>query len=367
MIQRCIYYFTIVLVFTSCSEKDNFQENFKEFDLKFEESKVLNDGIGFFQKPDKIELVSDSMIIAFSGFSGLSIYNISNNNQVGYIDPIKNPKRALLFSSFDANDFPNIYLLEAKQNKIHVYNFEEKRYVDVISLELEEGTSIRSFGGKFKSYKSEFYVELNPEGTSMLDPDYYKNSGKFLGVFNKNGSLKSRVIEYPNELTNNKGYFIPANYYDFDIYDDKLFICFPFEKLIRVYDINSTFDNYQSISFPSLDYMELDLINIPIRFHPQDFPINDRQISSRIRDLVIDEDELFLSFGINDNKSKDRWREFTSLFKLDLKTMKWNVQSQPHDIFDFGIFVGSSNEKLVYLDAALNTKDDKFINLAELD
>lgn len=362
MIQRCILFAFYMIGVFSCNVKEN-NIDYEKFEVFINNSTRINESKGFFHKPEKVQLVSDSIIVAFSGFSGVSIYSLTGD-QLEFIDPKKHQKRVLFFSSFDASDFPNIYFLEAKQNKVYVYNFDSREFIDEIALHMEEGTSIRAIGGKFKSHNKQFYIELNPEGTPMLDPDYYKNSGAFLGVFDSEGALERRVIEYPSQLVNPKGYFVPANYYSFDIVDDKLYICFPFEKIIRVYNIKSDFSGYDQITFPEPEYMELDLINIPNKFHPQEISVENRQISARVNDLIVQNSNLYLSFALNDNKYNDRYRVYTSVFKLDMAEMKWLVQRDPIDYFDIGVFAGVLNEDLVYVDASVVIKDDKFINKA---
>ncbi|KEO74349.1 hypothetical protein [Anditalea andensis] len=230
---------------------------------------------------------------------------------------------------------------------------------------MERGTSIRVLGGKFKSYKNKLYIELNPEGTSFLDPDYYKKSANFLGVYNSKGSLESRILKYPDELINPKGYFVPANYYSFDIFEEELYICFPFEYIIRIYDVNSDFSNFSRIPIPQLDYMDLDLIYMPHKFNPDEISVQNRQISARVNGLIVDENNLYLSVALNDNINTDRFRTYSSVFKYDLKEKKWMVQRDPIDYFDLGVFAGSLNEEL-YLDAALIIKDNKFVNKASI-
>lgn len=346
----------------SCSNNNEFQVEFEKFELIVDETKGINDDLGFFQKPDKVQLAGDSIIIAFSGYSGVSIYTISDGNQIDFINPRSNPKRSLLFSSFDASNFPKIYLLEARQNKIFVYDFIKREFVEEIPLNLDKGASLRISGGKFKFFNGLFYVELNPEGTPLLDSNYYKDSGKFIGVYDAEGALQHRIIDYPIQLTDPLGYIVPANYYAFDFGQDKMYICFPFEKFIRVYDLNSGFDNYQTLPIPRPDYMELDLIYLPNKFYPSEIPVQERQISARVNDLIVQEDKLLLSFAINDNKNNDRFREFSALFQLDLNDMKWRIQNEPIDSFDLGTFAGLSNGRFLYLDASVTIKDDKFIN-----
>ncbi|SNS66626.1 hypothetical protein SAMN06295967_11590 [Belliella buryatensis] len=363
MIQRCIFCFSLI-GFLSCNVKDDDQVNFKEFELKIEESKISNDKIGFFQKPDKSQLVSDSLIVSVGGFSGISIYNLNNGEQIDFVNTLSDPKRSLIFSTFDASEFPDIYLLESKRKMIYVYNFEEKEFTQTFRLGLDESTSIPLFGGKFKKYRDNFYIELNAVETSLLDPEYYRKSGEFMGVFDTEGKQIKRVIRYPKQMTHPEGHFIPNNYYSFDIYEDRLYICFPFEKEIRVYDINEDFEKYESIPLPLKGYMTLDLIEIPEKFNPQLIPIEQRQISARVSNLIVESGKLYLFFAINDNKQNEFYRVFCSLYQLDLEEVKWNVQKNHIDLYEFGEFIGVSGEKLVYLDASLKNKDNKFINLA---
>jgi hypothetical protein len=368
MIQRCIFNFALIAFLSwACKYDEEKNVEYLKFELDLETSIKLGENFGFFQKADKIDLVSDSVIIAFSSLSGLAIYNLFNGEQIDFIDPRSSPKRTLFFSSFDSNNFPDIYLLEPRQNKVFVYNYYEKEIVKEIPLNLELGTSIRVFGGKFISYQDTFYIELNPVGTPMLDPDYYKNSGKFIGVFDSEGNLTRRIVDYPEQLTNPMGYFVPANYYSFDFYNDEMFICFPFEKFIRVYELNAGFEKYESIPLPKLDYMTLDLINIPEKFNPRLIPVETRQISARVSNLLVDDGKLYLSFAINDNEKTDRYREFISVFQLDLNEMKWEVQDKLVDIYDLGEFAGVSFEKLVFFDSFLKTKDEKFVNLVRME
>lgn len=362
MIQRCIFCFSLI-GFLSCNVKDDDQVNFKEFELKIEESKILNDRIGFFQKPSKSQIVSDSLIISVGGFSGISIYNIKNGEQIDYVNTLSDPKRSLLFSTFDASDFPDVFFLESKRKMIYHYNFNEKDFIKTIQLELGENTSIPVFGGKFKKYRDHFYIELNAAETSLLDAEYYRKSGEFMGVFDTEGEQIKRVIQYPRQMTYPKGHFVPDNYFSFDIYEDKLYICFPFEKHIRVYDLKGDFEKHESIPLPLKDYMDLDLIEIPEKFNPRSTPIEQRQISAIVKNLHIENEKLFLFFGINDNEQNEFYREFCSLFELDLDKITWSVQKTHIDIGEFGEFVGVSGRKLVYFDAALINKDNKFINL----
>jgi hypothetical protein len=366
MIQRCIFYL-IMFCFLSCEVNNNHYINFEKIDIKVVESIRLIDKINFFQMPFKSQMVSDSLIVSVSGFSGLSIYNMFDGQQVDFINTRSDPKRPLFFSTFDACDFPNIYLLEAKQKMIYVYNFDKKEFVQIIPIDLEVGTSTPLMGGKFKKYQNEFYIELNSEKTSLIDPDYYNSSGKFMGIFDSWGGLKKRVIQYPKHLTHPEGYFVPDNYYSFDVFNDKLYICFPFEKVIRVYELKGNFQKYESIPLPILDNITLDLINISEKFNPQLIPIEERQISARVRNLIADSEKLYLSFAINDNEKTDRYREFISVFQLDLNDMKWKVQDKPVDVFDLGEFAGVSGERLVFFDSFLKTKDEKFVNLVMME
>lgn len=364
MIQRCILYI-LFFGFFSCKVANEDQIDFDEFDLNVEDVKVINDKLGFFQKPEKSQFVSDSLIVSVGGFSGISIYNLNNGEQIDFVNTLSDPKRSLIFSTFDATDFPDIYLLESKRKMVYHYNFDDKEFVKAINLGLDESTSVPVFGGKFKKYQDDFYIELNAAETSLLDAEYYRKAGKFLGVFDSNGKQVRRVIEYPKEITDSRKHFVPDNYYSFDIYDDKLYICFPFEKFIRVYNLNENFETYESIHLPLKDYMELDLIGIPKKFDPKLIPIEQRQVSARVSDLlIVERGKLYLFFAINDNKQNEFYREFSSLFELDLDKSMWRVQITPVDLYEFGEFVGVSGKKLVYFDAALINKDNKFINLA---
>ncbi|MCH7398762.1 hypothetical protein MM236_12225 [Belliella sp. DSM 107340] len=350
--------------FLSCNVKDDDRIDFDEFDLNVEDVKVVNDKLGFFQKPEKSQLVSDSIIVSVGGFSGISIYNLKNGEQIDFVNTLSDPRRSLIFSTFDATDFPDIYLLESKRKMVYHYNFDDKEFVKAINLGLDESTSVPVFGGKFKKYQDHFYIELNAAETSLLDAEYYKKAGEFMGVFDAVGKQIKRVILYPKQMTHPKGHFVPSNYYSFDIYDEKLYICFPFEKYIRVYDLRGDFETFESISLPLNDYMELDLIGIPKKFDPHLIPIEQRQVSARVSNLIVERGKLYLFFAIKDNKQNEFYRVFCSLYQLDLEEEKWSVQKNHIDLYEFGEFIGVSGEKLVYLDAAMVTKDEKYINLA---
>lgn len=366
MIQRCILYF-LIIGFISCNVKESDQLFFKELESKIEKSKVLVDKIGFFQMVEKSQLVSDSLLISISGFSGISIYNIISGEQIDFVNTISDPKRSLIFSSFDASEFPDIYLLESKRKMIYVYNFDKKTFTRSFRLDLDNITAIPIFGGNFKVHQDKFFIELNTEGTSLLDSEYYKKTGNFIGVFDINGKQIKRVIKYPKELTHPKYHFVPNNYHYFNIDGSKLYICFPFEKSIRVYDLNGDYEKYSLIPLPIKENMTLDLIEIPQQFNPQLIPVEQRQISAKVTNLIVENGSLYLSFGINENEKIDQFRKFVTVFQLELEQMNWSIQKENFDVFELGEFVGLSQDKFVFFDSFLKTKDEKVINFVTLE
>ncbi|MGY6521352.1 MAG: hypothetical protein ACXIUD_06455 [Mongoliitalea sp.] len=358
----------IILVSFSCGVKEEKSDQINFFDTTVEINTEVYDSIGFFQKPDQLELISDSLLIGFSSFSGFSIYQLQSGIQLDYVDFKREGLRNYFFSAFDARSFPLVYFLEPKRKTVVLYDVQKKQLVNSVNLDLSEENSIRALGGKFKVYNNEFFIELEPLGVPMLDVKYYEKSGKFLGIFGEDGGQKRKVLEYPKEMRDSSFFFIPANYYSFDIYNDQLFICFPFERKIRIYSLNSDFKEYSSIDLPEIKHIDLALQKIPTKFHPKDYPIEQRLIAPRADKLLVSKGgDIYLSLVMNDNNNSDRFREYVTVWKYDASHQSWSALKDPVDYFDLGNFAGVSNGLLYFFDAAVIAKDEKFINAIRME
>lgn len=359
-------YCAVILIFLncfSCGVDKGDHEIIDFFDTALEINAKVYDSIGFFQKPNQLDIVSDSLLIAFSNLSGLSIYHLHTGNQLDFIDFKQGQVRNYFFSAFDAKNYPLIYFLEPRKKAVVIYNAEEKQVIRLVNLELDKENSIRVIGGKFKVYNNEYFVELEPSGIPMIDVNYYKKSDRFLGVFGENGSQKRKILEYPKAMKDPAFFFIPANYYSFDIFNEQLFICFPFEKHIKVFDLNSDFKDYRTIKLPELESVDLSMQKIPTKFHPKDYPIEQRLIGPIADKLLISENgQIYLSLVINDNINSDRFREYVTVWRYDTFQGIWSVLKEPVDYFDLGNFAGVDGDLLYFFDAAVVSKDEKYIN-----
>lgn len=341
--------------------------------LVFIDSTKIIESNGFLLRPSNVTLINDSLVGIESRFSkGIWIFNMKSGLEENSIidqailgTPI-NPTKA------DWTEYPTLYMLNGVTEIILEIQF-TKNQNDPVSklnktkLHLPDGARIMPDARSFWKKENDFFVELAPINTFKSSNQFYKNSGKFIGVFDKSGKFKYRLLNYPKSLTDLNGFLEPGPTYSSGIINNSnLAISFPSEKNLIIYKGSTLYKDSTTVNFPKSHYFNFNL------------PILDQEVSNGIGpkennatphyfgEIKSDGDNIYLQSFMKDNENLEKWRLTSNILQYNLAKKKWTESINPIDFFDMGELVGALNDTLYFVDAGMIKKDEKYIKRAIL-
>ncbi|WPR74637.1 hypothetical protein [Algoriphagus sp. NG3] len=342
-------------------------------ELVFIDSIKIVESSGFLSRPSNGFLINDSLLGIESRHSkGVWIINTASGlEENSLIDqsilgtPI-NPTKV------DWTAYPTIFMLNGVTD--HIYEVQlSKNENDLISklnktkLDLPKGTRIMPDARSFWRKDNDFFVELAPINTFKSSNQFYKNSGKFIGVFDKTGKYKYRFLHYPKSLTDLNGFLEPGPTYSSGIINNSnLAISFPTERKLIIYKESTSYEDSITVNFPKSKYFNFNL------------PILDQEVSNGIGpkennpaphyfgEIKSDGNNVYLQSFMKDNENLEKWRLTSNILKYDIAKKEWTESINPIIFFNMGELAGVSNDTLYFVDAGMITKEDKYIKRAVL-
>ncbi|PZX46383.1 hypothetical protein [Algoriphagus chordae] len=243
MIRRCIFLLYIILQIIACKPVDEQPKHTINLsELVIIDSLKILESNGFLSRPSNSSLINDSLLGVGSRFSkGVWIFNIKSGLEEKSIIDQSVLGIPIYPTKVDWTEYPTIYILNGVTEsilKVHFNITKNKANPNLkkIKLDLPKGTRIMPDARSFWSKENDFFVELGPINVFKSSNQFYKNSGKFIGVFGKDGKYKYRFLEYPNSLTELNGFLEPGPTYSSGIINNSnLAVSFPSEeKLMRL-------------------------------------------------------------------------------------------------------------------------------------
>lgn len=374
MIQRCIFILYVTLQIQACRPVDEQPlPPAKLSELVVLDSIRIIESYGFLSRSSNSFLINDSLIGIESRYSkGIWIIKTTSGLEENSIIDQAVLGTPIYPTKVYWTQYPTIYILNGITQSIFEVQFSKNKNdpiskLDKTRLELPKDTRIMPDARSFWIKENDFFVELAPINTFKSSNQFYKNSGKFIGVFDKNGKFKYRFLDYPKSLTNLTGFLEPGPIYSSGIINNSnLAISFPSERTLNIYKESTSYKDQITINFPRSQSFNFNL------------PILDQEVSNGIGlkennpaphyfgEIKSDKDNIYLQSFMKDNENLEKWRLTSNILKYDLTQKEWIESLEPKDFFTVGELAGVQNDTLYFVDVGMINKDEKYIKRAVL-
>jgi len=328
--------------------------------LEIVDTLLINDNLGFFQKPTKVLLIGDSLLVASSLLSGLTIYNLYDGTQKYLMSMNNKFGHSFFVSSFIKSDYPILQVLDSRKKTIHFFNVDMESYEGKITLAVPDGFDVKLLDPLFEQHNEHYFVELVPEGVSITSMDFYNLSEKYIGIFDSNGNLISRFLEYPEKLTSPQGFVIPLKYHCFNFIRENILVAFPSENQIRMYR-DHDYGNFKVIDLPKFQDLNFDLNYLHEEFNPRNILIEERIKPVLFDAMFFSNGKIYVSTTINDNLNLENYKVNTNLLIYNMEAEKWKMSQGLENYLKLGKLAGIVGDTLYYFEASLIESDDKRI------
>lgn len=373
MIQRCISLILLVLLLESCNSGDDQNTDYAQLEeLIFVDSVLIEEKEGFLAKPSKAIILNDTLIaIESMQYKGIWIVNTKSGKEETSLLDKSIMGVSFFISNSDWTNYPEVYILDGLSSNVYHLNLEKGKdetgiIINKIPIQLPQGFRVRILADLFWFRGNEFFIELSPDDTRQTSIDFYKNAGKFIGVFDLNGNFKYRFLEYPPSLTNLKGFLEPSSVYSFGRLNETEFaLSFPSERHLLLMNSRDT-TAVEKIAFPKSRYFEFD------------FPFLQKEVSNdmaapevnpsphRFGDIMFDQENLYLQSYMKDNVNLSKFTLMSHILKYNFETQTWSESRNPINFLNVGEFAGVLNDTLYFVEAAVMNRNEKYIKRAVL-
>ncbi|WP_143962032.1 hypothetical protein [Litoribacter populi] len=345
----------------SCSSRQTADLDYAEVNLMVVDTVKVSDELGFFQKPSKVELIADSILIASSIFNGISVYDIADGRQLNYLGLKGEYGSSLFYSSFMVRNYPNIEILDGFKGRLWKINLDKKADMESISLAIPEGYKVKALDPVFLWRNGVYHIELVPDGVPVTHKDFYRLSGKFLGTFDLEGKFIDRYVEYPAKLTSQGNYIYPINYHRVGGNDTNLIMSFPSENSIKMYAKDFSQKPLTEVNFP--DFLGLDFAPVLLEkeFNPRLTSVAERVEPAIFDAIMVSGEKVFISTVAKNNSDLGNLGLKTNLLIFDYEGKKWSATYPLQDFFELGKLAGIVGDTLYFFEASLVNSDEKKI------
>jgi len=373
MILRCISSLCIIIIFNSCQTDYDQIGNFPEIvNLILLDSLIIEESNGFLARPSSATLINDSLIAIESNYSkGVWVFNRFTGKELNSILNKSVMEKAFFIAGSDWTLYPTVYILDGITKSVYQFDLSQntnqaEKYVNKITLKVPEGFRIMPETNTFFYNDGEFIVEL-ASTTFKSSKDFYKNAEEFLGVFDSGGNLKFRFLNYPESLSELNGFLEPSFVYNSGLGNpDRLFLSFPSQKEIWVVDSLGKSSDLKKITFPESRYFDFELPLLEKEAGNNMGSTENKPATHYFGDIKMDEKNLYMQSYMKDNKNLDRFLLTSHIMRYDLETKTWSESQNPQNYINVGEFAGFLNDTLIFVDAGMINKNEKYIKRAIL-
>lgn len=373
MMLRFISFLCSIIIFNSCQSDRNQISNFPEIvNLILLDSLIIEESNGFLARPSSATLINDSLIAIESNYSkGVWVFNRFTGKELNSILNKSVMEKAFFIAGSDWTLYPTVYILDGITKSVYEFDLSQntnqaEKYVNKITLKVPEGFRIMPDTNTFFYNDGEFIVEL-ASTTFKSSKDFYKNAEEFLGVFDSGGNLKFRFLNYPESLSELNGFLEPSFVYNSGFGNpDRLFLSFPSQKEIWVVDSLGKSSDLEKITFPESRYFDFELPLLEKEAGNNMGSMDNNPATHYFGDIKMDEKNLYMQSYMKDNKNLDRFLLTSHIMRYDLETKTWSESQNPQNYINVGEFAGFLNDTLIFVDAGMINKNEKYIKRAIL-
>ncbi|PZX46382.1 hypothetical protein [Algoriphagus chordae] len=371
MRQRCIYFLAFFSAF-ACQIKAEKDAIPQLLDLVVVDSILVQEQDFFINSQYLVNLVGDSLL-AISSIRSPSVSFIrSNGEEVGQIASKDYPMAPFIPSSFDASEYPILYILDKRSESILTFNVEKKQFLNKLKLNLPDNKRPKMAGAKFKKISSGFVVELESSIYDNYNPDYYRNSGDLIYLFDEKGKAKISFLEYPEELKKVEGSLKPTDYLEFTSNDKSILFTFPHGKTIQRFEKGNLGKLLEEIPLPKSNYFDYEPVGADqiISFQELFNSGNGMDVvvpfNHYFNTVVDNKKEIIISTWMNNREVAPNNAFYTNLFIYKKDEESWYETRNPRNTLDLGMLAGVVNDTLYFYEGSLMKQDKKYIKRAIL-
>jgi hypothetical protein len=363
-----------LLVLVSCQSDDDQIGNFANLEeLVFIDSVLISETNGFFKRPSNSTIINDTLIgLASSQGRGVWIFDISSGKEVNSILNKSVLETSFMIAGIDISQYPFLFVLDGVTKSVYQFDLsqnvnQEEKYVNKITLDIPEGFRIMPETETFFFNGSEFIVEL-ASTTFKSSKHFYKNSEEFLGVFDRKGNLKFRFLHYPKSLSELDGFLEPSTIYNSGFLEkqNRLIVSFPSEGEILIIDSLGGATDLEKIKYPKSRYFNFNLEFLGEEVSNDMGAMKKNPSTHYFGSIRIDKENLYMQSFMKDNKNLDRWLLTSHIMKYNFQTETWAESQNPENILNLGILVGVQKDTLIFVEASVMNRNEKYIKRAVL-
>lgn len=372
MKQRCFLY--LLLTLWACGEKTDYDQLPQALELVLIDSVEIIQGNGFLSKPSDATLINDTLIGIESFHSrGIWVFDIRNGKEVTSITNGQEKGINLLPTKVHWSEYPTVYVFEGTSKKIHQFNLSKElevgqKHMNTISLAPPNDIRFKPIMlGLFSKDQDHFFIEHSTNQTAFTSNKFYNLTDKLIGKYDVKGNFIENSISFPHELKEMNKFIAPGKIFTSGfINHHEMVISFPFTESISIFKTDNLTKILENISFPKsrhfiyeIPFLEGEVENIPgtLVFHPEPHYFSDFKVC---------EDGFILQSFMKDQKNPQATDNMSHIMKYNKIEKAWSETVKSFKFLDFGLVAGIKNDTLYIVDAALISKDNKYIKRAIL-
>ncbi|MCE7055154.1 hypothetical protein LZF95_10750 [Algoriphagus sp. AGSA1] len=368
----CFLY--LLLTLWSCGEKTDYDQLPQALELVLIDSVEIIQSNGFLTKPSDATLINDTLIGVESFHSrGVWVFDIRSGKEVSSITNGQEKGINLLPTKVHWFEYPMVYVFEGTSKKIHQFNLSKElevgqKHVNTISLAPPNDIRFKPLMlGLFSKDQDHFFIEHSTNQTTFTSNKFYNLTDKLIGKYDLKGNFIENSISFPHELREMNKFIAPGKIFTSGFtHHQEMMISFPFTESISIFQTDNLTKTLENISFPKsrhfiydIPFLEFEVENIPgtLVHHPEPHYFSDFKVY---------EDGFVLQSFMKDQKSPQATNNMSHILKYNNIEKTWSETINSFKFLDFGHIAGIKNDTLYIVDAALVSKDNKYIKRAIL-
>lgn len=361
--------FSLLLVISACKTPERDSVLPRLYSLSILDSLQVNENGFFINGQGQVKMVGDSLIAVSSVRKpAIALIDLKSGNQIAQITASDFPEAPFFASSFDVSDFPILYIADRNTNSIFEFNALKGEFLKKTKLQVPTEKVIKAALGEFHKTTNGFLVELTTNKVDVFHPDYFRNSGNLVYLYDENGDSIASFLKFPEVLQVQEGTINLEAPMESTFSNNSFIYSFPQEKKIRITKAEGSFDVISEIDLPNSRYFDYEVKGFDKIISFDDLQsMNSSSFSNThyfmsIRDM---RGQIYIQTWLIGDESEGLNRT-SHLLIYDKATKKWSETANPKNILDIGMLAGVVNDTLYFYEGSLMKHDEKYIKRAVL-
>lgn len=366
--ENLIFSFLIIGMF-SCNPRNEIHEYPKLIDIEWIDSLEVIEKNEFFNGSSDVQLIGDSLL-AISSFLTPGVWFIElDSGEIKHRIADRDIMNIPLFpAGIHSFKFPILQILDPRQNTIFVFDVFQKSLIQKIKLSLPPNKMVKTVDSFFWVDKDYYYIELFPSFLNHNALEFYSEVDELVGVFDKNGKMESKFLNYPKELKELKSHIKPYQTFAQSYNPDyPLKIAFPVSgNVLEFNDISVSKGIEYSVIPRKSRFFDFSPSRLEKEFNSEFQKHWQVPNSHFFKKIVENEKYLIIQTIMRNNDNLEKYEAKSHLFIFDKNNKVWSESSNPVNINRMGYLAGIINEELIFFEGSQKITQEKYIKRAVL-